>query len=67
MPESLASKGGLCQNNKHEKADEHKKPSTESGKAAGKPQRYKLSEEGISGEGSGLGGKVYGVREGTGK
>src|SRR3990172_10512151 len=32
----------------------------------GKPQGYKLSEEGISGEGSGLGGKVYGVREGTG-
>ena len=64
--ESLASKSDLCQNNKHEKTDEHKKPSTESGKMAGKPQGYKLSEEGISGEGSGLGGKVYGVREGTG-
>ncbi len=65
--ESLASNSDLCQNKKHGKADERKKPSTESGKMAGKTRGYKISEEGISGEGSGLGGKVHGVREGTGK
>lgn len=34
---------------------------------AAKPRRYKLTEESASKESSGLGGKVYGVREGTGE
>lgn len=44
-----------------------KKGSTKSQKVEEKPRRYKRSEESVSGKGSGLGGKVYGIREGTGK
>ncbi len=44
-----------------------KKSSAESCKVAERPHRYKFPEEGISGEDSGLGGKVHGVREGAGK
>jgi hypothetical protein len=32
---------------------------------AGKPHGYHLTKEGISGEGTGLGGEVHGIREGT--
>lgn len=34
---------------------------------AGKPRRYKLAKESLSGEGPGLGGEVHGVREGAGE
>lgn len=34
---------------------------------AKRPRRYKLSQESLSGEGSGLGGQVHGVREGAGE
>jgi hypothetical protein len=34
---------------------------------AAKPPRYKVIKESISRQGSRLGGKVHGVREGTGK
>jgi len=44
-----------------------KEGSAKARKVAGKPHRYKLPAEGVSGEGSGLGGEVYGVREGTGE
>jgi Alw26I/Eco31I/Esp3I family type II restriction m6 adenine DNA methyltransferase len=44
-----------------------KKSSAESCKVAERSHRYKFPEKGISGEDSGLGGKVYGVREGAGK
>lgn len=36
-------------------------------KMAGKPQRYKLTEKGVSKKGSGLGSKVYGIRERAGE
>jgi len=36
-------------------------------KVAGKSRRYKLAQEGISREDIGLGGEVYGVREGAGE
>ncbi len=42
-----------------------KKASASSRKVAGRPRRHKLSEEGVSGEGSRLGGEVHGVREGA--
>ncbi|MFH1212275.1 MAG: Fic family protein [Candidatus Woesearchaeota archaeon] len=34
---------------------------------AKKPHGYNLAEEGVSGKGSGLGGEVHGIREGTGE
>lgn len=51
---------------KTSKKAKHKKPAAESDKVAGKPQRYNLSQEGLSGTDPKLGHKVYGVREGTG-
>lgn len=36
-------------------------------KVAGKPRGYKLTAGCVSGEGSRLGGEVYGVREGAGE
>lgn len=51
---------------KASKKDRHKGPAGESDKVAEKPRRYKLSQEGLSGRGFKLGGKVHGVREGTG-
>lgn len=45
----------------------NKKSSAKAGKVAKKPRGYKRAEEGISGEDSGLGGKVYGIREGAGE
>lgn len=63
-------KTNKCQNNnKEEKNDKgrDKKSSAKSRKVAARPRRYKLPEEGISGKGSGLGGEVHGVREGTGE
>ncbi len=44
-----------------------KKGSAKPGKVAGKPLGYKLTAESVSGEDSGLGGEVHGVREGTGE
>jgi fido (protein-threonine AMPylation protein) len=58
------------QNKDEVKEDEKgrdKKSSAKARKVAGKPHRYKHSEEGISGKGSGLGCEVYGVREGAGE
>src|SRR3972149_9061110 len=52
-------------NEKANKKAQHKKPAAKSGKVAKKPQRYKLSQEGLSGRGSKLGRKVHGVREGA--
>ena len=45
--------------------DRDKRGSAKSRKVAERPRRYKLPEEGISGENSGLGGEVHGIREGT--
>lgn len=47
--------------------DRDKKSLAKSRQMAGKPYGYHLTEEGISGEDTGLGGKVHGVREGTSK
>lgn len=44
-----------------------KKSPARAPRVAAKPCRYKPTEESVSREGSGLGGKVYGVREGTGE
>jgi fido (protein-threonine AMPylation protein) len=44
-----------------------KKSSAKAHKMAKRPLRYKLSEEGISREDIGLGGKVHGIREGAGE
>ena len=51
---------------KASKKDRYKGPAGESDKVAKKPRRYKLSQEGLSGRDSKLGGKVHGVREGAG-
>ncbi len=45
----------------------NKKGSAKAGRVAKKPQGYKGTEEGISEEDSGLGGKVHGIREGAGE
>ena len=59
-----------CQNkNKgktHDKGKDKKSPAKPR-KVAGKLRGYKLAEKSLSGEGSRLGGEVYGVREGAGK
>lgn len=47
--------------------DRDKKGSKRTRKVAGKPEGYKRPAEGLSGEGSRLGGEVHGVRERTGK
>lgn len=63
-------KTNKCQNKSREEKDDKvkdKKSSARSRKVAGKPHRYKLTEESVSKEGSGLGGEVYGVREGAGE
>ena len=54
-------------NEKASKKAQHKKPAAESDKVAEKPQRYKLSQEGLSGRGPKLGRKVHGIREGAGE
>ncbi|WP_333653431.1 Fic family protein [Dissulfurispira sp.] len=51
---------------KDDKGKDKKSPAR-SRKVAGKPHRYKLTEEGVSKEGFGLGSEVYGVREGAGE
>ena len=45
----------------------NKKSSAKSGRVAKKPRGYKRTEEGVSGEDFGLGGKVHGIREGAGE
>lgn len=63
-------KTNKCQNkSKEEKNDKgkDKKSPAKARKVAGKPRRYKLSEKGVSVKDSRLGGKVHGVREGTGE
>ncbi len=59
-----------CQNKDkdeiHDKA-RNKKSSEKAGRVAKKPRGYKPSEEGVSGEDSGLGSKVHGIREGAGE
>lgn len=45
---------------------EDEKGSAKARKVAGKPRRYKLPEKGVSEKGTGLGGKVHGIREGAG-
>jgi len=47
--------------------DRDKKSSAKARTVAKKPHGYNRSKEGISGKGSGLGGKVDGIREGTGE
>lgn len=44
-----------------------KKGSAKAQKLAGKPRRYKCPKKGLSGEDSGLGSKVHGIREGAGE
>ena len=66
----VAMKTNKCQNKNKEGEDDKgrdKKSSAKSRKVAGRPLRYKLPEEGISGEGAGLGGKVHGIRERAGE
>jgi len=63
-------KADKCQNRKKgvkDEKDRNKEGSAKARKVAEKPRRYKLPEEGVSGKGSGLGDKVHGIREGTGK
>ena len=63
-------KTNKCQNkSKDEKNDKgrDKKSPAKARKVAGKPLRYKLPEESVSGKGFGLGGVIHGVREGTGE
>lgn len=63
-------KPNKCQNKNKEGKDDKgrdKKGSAKLGKVAGKPLGYKLTAESVSGEDSGLGGEVHGVREGTGE
>jgi hypothetical protein len=62
--ETVAINADKWQNKKDEKSRD-KKGSKKSRKVAGRPRRYKLPEEGISGEDTRLGGEVHGVREGT--
>jgi fido (protein-threonine AMPylation protein) len=44
-----------------------KKGPARSRNVAERPRKYKLPEEGVSGEDPGLGGEVHGIREGTGE
>jgi fido (protein-threonine AMPylation protein) len=44
-----------------------KEGSAEARKVARKPRGYKVLKEGVSGQGSRLGGKVHGIREGAGE
>lgn len=63
-------KTNKCQNKnkvKRNDKDRDKKNAAKSRKVAGKPCRYKLPEESVSGKSSRLGGEVHGVREGTGE
>jgi len=63
-------KTNKCQNkSKEEKNDKgrDKESPAKAGKVAGKSRRYKLAQEGISREDTGLGGEVHGVREGAGE
>lgn len=63
-------KTNKCQNKNKVKRDDKGKDKTSPARArkvAGKPHRYKLPEESVSGKGSGLGSEVHGVREGTGE
>ena len=50
----------------HDKGRNKKSPA-KSGRVAKMPRGYKPSEEGLSGENSGLGRKVHGIREGAGE
>jgi|GEM_PF-556326 len=52
---------------KKDDKDRDKRGSGTSRKVAKGTRRYKLSAKGVSGEDSGLGGEVHGVREGAGK
>ena len=45
----------------------NKKGAAKAGRVAKKPRGYKRTEEGLSGEDPGLGGKVHGIREGAGE
>jgi len=63
-------KTNKCQNKKKEGENDKgrdKKSPARAGKVAGKSRRYKLAQEGISREDTGLGGEVHGVREGAGE
>jgi len=68
--EAIAINADKWQNkNKEERDDKDrdKKGSAKSRKVAERPRKYKLPEEGISGEDPGLGGEVHGIREGAGE
>ena len=68
--ESIAINADKWQNKNEVKEDEKgrdKKGSAKARQVAGKPRGYKFLEEGLSGQGSRLGGKVHGVREGAGE
>ena len=52
---------------KRDDKDRDKKGSAEARKVARKPRGYKVLKEGVSGQGSRLGGKVHGIREGAGE
>jgi type I restriction-modification system DNA methylase subunit/fido (protein-threonine AMPylation protein) len=68
--EAIALNVDKWQNKKKEDKDDKdrdKKGSAKSRKVAERPRKYKLPEEGISGEDPGLGGEVHGIREGAGE
>lgn len=63
-------KPNKCQNKNKVKENDKgrdKEGPAKARKVAGRPGRYKLPKEGISGEDTGLGSEVHGVREGTGE
>jgi fido (protein-threonine AMPylation protein) len=67
---AIAINAGKWQNREKDSEDDKdrdKEGSAKARKVAGRPRRYKLPEEGVSGEGPGLGGEVHGIREGTGE
>ncbi len=55
-----------CEVKTNDKKRDKKSPEKTS-RVAGRSRRYKLFEEGIQKKDSGLGGKIYGIREGTGE
>ncbi|MCL4477069.1 MAG: N-6 DNA methylase [Nitrospirae bacterium] len=67
---AVAFEAGKWQNKREDKNHDKsadKKGTGKSRKVAGAPRGYELSEGGVSGEDTGLGGEVHGVREGAGE
>ncbi|MCL5024115.1 MAG: Eco57I restriction-modification methylase domain-containing protein [Nitrospirae bacterium] len=68
--EQIAIKSDKWQNKSEEQEDDKgrdERGPARPGKVAGKPRGYRIPAEDVSGEDTGLGGEVCGVREGTGE